>query len=139
MTAVALRVIPPLCDDNREFWTSGATGELRLPRCATCDCWIFPPSRHCPHCDGSATYASLSGRGRVFTYTVNHHRFHPEVPVPYVIAIVELVEQDGLRFTTDLVHCPAEAVTIGLPVRVVFEQQGQVFVPLFEPDPERQA
>jgi hypothetical protein len=55
--------------------------------------------------------------------------------VPYVIAIVELVEQDGLRFTTDLVHCPVEAVTIGLPVRVVFEQRGQVFVPLFEPDP----
>jgi uncharacterized OB-fold protein len=139
MIAVAPRATPPLDDDNREFWTSGATGELRLPRCATCDRWIFPPSRRCPHCGGPAAYAPLSGRGRVFTYTVNHHRFHPEVPVPYVIAIVELVEQDGLRFTTDLVHCPVEAVTIGLPVRVVFEQQGQVFVPLFEPDPDGQA
>ena len=72
----------------------------------------------------------------MFTYTVNHHRFHPEVPVPYVIAIVELVEQDGLRFTTDIVHCPVDRVTIGLPVRVVFEQHGEVFVPLFEPDPD---
>jgi hypothetical protein len=139
MTAVAPRVIPPLCDDNREFWTSGATRELRLPRCAACDRWIFPPSLRCPHCGGPAAYAPLSGRGHVFTYTVNHHRFHPDVPVPYVIAIVELVEQDGLRFTTDIVHCPVEAVTIGLPVRVVFEQQGQVFVPLFEPDPDGQA
>ena len=139
MTAVAPRVTPPLYDDNREFWTSGATGALRLPRCATCDRWIFPPSLRCPHCGGPAAYATLSGRGRVFTYTVNHHRFHPDVPVPYVIAIVELVEQEGLRFTTDLVHCPVEAVTIGLPVRVVFEQEGEVFVPLFEPDPDGRA
>jgi len=138
VTAVAPRVTPPLDDGNREFWTSGAAGELRLPRCATCDRWIFPPSLHCPGCGGVAAYAPLSGRGRVFTYTVNYHRFHPEVPVPYVIAIVELAEQDGLRFTTDIVHCPVEDVTIGLPVRVVFEQQGDVFVPLFEPAPDGQ-
>ena len=81
-----------------------------------------------------AVYAPVSGKGRVFTYTVNHHPFNPEVPVPYVIAIVELVEQKGLRFTTDIVNCEIDSVTIGLPVRVVFEQQGEVFVPLFEPD-----
>jgi uncharacterized OB-fold protein len=139
MTAVASRVTPSLDDDNREFWTSGATGQLRLPHCAACDRWVFPPSLHCPDCGGVATYATLSGRGHVFTYTVNHHRFHPDVPVPYVIAIVELAEQDGLRFTTDIVHCPVRDVAIGLPVRVVFEQQGDVFVPLFEPDPDRVA
>ncbi len=138
MTAVAPRVTPPLTDDNREFWTSGARGELRLPRCAACDRWIFPPTLHCADCGGPAVYAPLSGRGRVFTFTVNHHRFHPEVPVPYVIAIVELVEQDGLRFTTDIVHCAVEDVAIGLPVRVVFERHGDVFVPLFEPDPDGQ-
>jgi uncharacterized OB-fold protein len=54
--------------------------------------------------------------------------------VPYVIAIVELVEQDGLRFTTNIVHCPPDRVEIGMPVRVLFEEQGEVFVPLFEPD-----
>ena len=67
---------------------------------------------------------------------MDHYPFNPEVPVPYVIAIVELVEQEGLRFTTDIVNCPIDAVTIGMPVQVVFEQQGEVFVPLFEPDPD---
>jgi uncharacterized OB-fold protein len=90
----------------------------------------------CPDCFGVAAYAPVSGRGRVFTYTVDHYPFNPEVPVPYVIAIVELVEQDGLRFTTNVVNCPIDAVAIGMPVRVVFEQQGEVFVPLFEPDPD---
>lgn len=135
MTTVAPRITPPLDDDNREFWTGGARGELRLPCCADCRRWVFPPSLRCPDCGGSAVYGPVSGRGRVFTYTVSRHQFHPEVPVPFVIAIVELVEQDGLRFTTNIVHCPIDAVTIDMPVRVVFEQHGDVFVPLFEPDP----
>jgi hypothetical protein len=134
MTVAAARIIPPLDDDNREFWTGGASGQLRLPFCAACSRWVFPPLLRCPDCSGSAEYAPVSGKGWVFTYTVNYHPFNPEVPVPYVIAIVELVEQEGLRFTTDIVNCEVDSVTIGLPVRVVFEQQGDVFVPLFEPD-----
>lgn len=134
MVSGPARIVPPLDDDNREFWTSGALGELRLPYCATCERFVFPLSLTCPTCDGSAAYRPLSGRGRVFTYTVNHHRYHPEVPVPYVIGIVELLEQEGLRFTTNIVNCPVESVDIGLPVRVVFEQQGEAYVPLFEPD-----
>jgi uncharacterized OB-fold protein len=128
------RILPPLDDDNREFWTSGATGALHLPRCTSCRRWVFPPRRSCPSCAGSAEYEPVSGKGRVFTYTVNHHVFNPEVPVPYVVAIVELVEQDGLRFTTNIVNCPPDAVDIGMSVRVLFEQHGEVFVPIFEPD-----
>ena len=30
--------------------------------------------------------ARATGRGTVFTFTVNHQPFNPEVPVPYVIA-----------------------------------------------------
>ena len=55
------------------------------------------------------------------------------VPVPYVIAIVELDEQAGLRFTTDLVDCDPEEVYIGMPVEVTFEQTGEAWVPLFRP------
>ena len=134
MPSPPARLLPPLDDDSREFWTSGASGSLRLPFCASCARWIFPPSRRCPACGGPAEYRTLSGKGRVFTYTVNHHAYNPEVPVPYVIAIVELVEQDRLRFTTNVVNCAPNEVEIGLPVRVLFEEQGEVFVPVFEPD-----
>jgi len=130
------RMLPPLNDDNREFWTGGSTGRLRLPRCTACERWVFPPARTCPACGGTAEYQAVSGKGRVFTHTVNHHVFNPEVPVPYSIAIVELVEQDGLRFTSNVVNCPPESVEIGMRVRVLFEQHGEVFVPIFEPDPD---
>ena len=43
-------------------------------------------------------------------------------------------EQEGLRFTTNVVGCPPEDVHIGLPVRVQFEQHGEVFAPVFVPD-----
>jgi uncharacterized OB-fold protein len=136
VTTPATRLLPPVDDDNREFWTSGASGRLRLPWCAACDRWVFPPTRTCPGCGGGADYRAVSGKGRVFTFTVNHQPYNPEVPVPYVIAIVELAEQERLRFTTNVVGCPPNEVEIGMPVRVTFEQQGDVFVPIFEPDPD---
>ena len=134
MASAPSRLVPLLDDDNREFWTSGESGSLRLPFCVSCDRWIFPPVRRCPTCSSDAGYRPLSGKGSVFSFTVNHHPFNPEVTVPYVIAIVELAEQELLRFTTNVVNCRPEAVTIGLPVRVLFEPQGEFFVPLFEPD-----
>jgi uncharacterized OB-fold protein len=58
----------------------------------------------------------------------------PSPDHPYVIAIVVLDEQDDLRLTTNVVHCPAERVHVGMRVRVVFENHGDdVWFPLFEP------
>ena len=76
---------------------------------------------------------AVSGRATLVTYTVNHQPWIPGFDPPYVIAIVELDEQPGLRLTTNIVHCPIEDVHIGQRVRVVFEEEGGVFYPLFEP------
>jgi len=76
----------------------------------------------------------VSGRAHVHTFTVNRHPWFPGQNVPYVLAIVELVEQDGLRLTTRLVDISPEAVRIDLPVRVQFEQVEDVWLPLFRRD-----
>jgi uncharacterized OB-fold protein len=79
----------------------------------------------------------VSGRGEVFTYTVNHHPFNPAVPPPYVIALVQLEEQDDLRIATNIVDCEPDSVNIGLPVEVRFERQDvgadTVYFPVFAP------
>ena len=137
MTEVAPRIVPILDELNREFWTSGASGVLRITRCQSCRRWVFPLSLECPDCDGQAAYEATSGRGTVYTHTTNAHSYNPAVPVPYNISIVELVEQEGLRFTTNVVDCPPDEVYIGMPVRVQFEQNGEVFVPVFGPDRRR--
>jgi hypothetical protein len=53
--------------------------------------------------------------------------------VPYVVAIVELPEQSGLRLTTNIVNCQPDQVRIGMAVAVTFCEQEDVFLPLFEP------
>jgi uncharacterized OB-fold protein len=78
-------------------------------------------------------WEATAGRATVLTYTVNHKTWNPAVPVPYVIAIVELPEQPGLRLTTNIVNCPVDRVAIGMSLRVVFEHHGECYVPLFEP------
>src|SRR5262249_60306617 len=71
----------------------------------------------------------------VVTDTVNHQRWMPGLEVPYVIAIVELVEQRNLRLTTNIVGCPPDAVRIGMPVKVTFQQASdEIALPMFEPD-----
>jgi uncharacterized OB-fold protein len=134
MTELAPRITPPLDELNRPFWTGGATGALQITRCQSCRRWVFPLSATCAECGGGTAYEATSGKGTVFTHTTNAHPYNPAVPVPYNISVVELVEQGGIRFTTNVVDCSPEDVHIGMPVRVQFEQHGEVFVPVFVPD-----
>lgn len=129
------RSIPPLDDVNRPFWTGGRDGRLLILRCEGCGDWVHPPVAECPSCSGALRAEPVSGRATVYTYTVNRHPFNRAVPVPYAVGIVELVEQADLRVVTNLVHCDVEDLEIGMPVRVVFEQHDEVFVPVFEPAP----
>lgn len=106
---------------------------LRIARCEACDRWVHPATEACVICGGALTWSPVSGRGTVFTFTVNHQAFNPEVPVPYVVALVTLDEQDDLRLPTNIVGCDPGAVAIGMPVVVRFEEQDGVYFPLFAP------
>jgi uncharacterized OB-fold protein len=131
------RMLPKLQDHNRMFWTGGADGHLLISQCVQCGLWVSPPAVDCPDCGGGLEARPVSGRGTVFTYTVNHQPFNPEVPLPYVIAIVQLDEQDDLRIAANIVDCEPDSVYVGLPVEVRFERHevdGEgVFVPVFAP------
>ena len=131
--------VPELDLDNRAFWTGGATGQLLIARCQSCGTWLHPPRPACRACYGTdVTAEPAAGTGTVVTYTVNHQAWVPDLDVPYVLAIVELDEQPGLRLTTRVVGVDPTAVAIGMRVRVRFEQKEDVWLPLFEPDGDRQ-
>lgn len=127
------RVQPALDDENRFFWTSGEDGRLRFLRCQACGYYLHPPLPRCPAC-GSRELApeAVSGRGEVHSYTVNHQSWDGGTE-PYAIALVTIPEQEGLRLTTNIVGCALDAIRIGMPVQVTFEQHDLVWFPLFEP------
>lgn len=129
------RVLPAVDDATRPFWTGGERGELRILRCRACGTWVHPPGPVCPRCLGTDLEPeAVSGRAVVHTYTVNHQAWYPGLDPPYVVAIVALPEQAGLRLTTNIVGCAPGDVRIGLPVRVTFERYDDVWLPMFEPD-----
>lgn len=135
--ASAARMVPALDEHNRAFWTGGRDGRLLITRCERCHLWVSPPAGDCPECGGRLRPQPVSGLGTVFTYTVNHQPFNPAVAVPYVIAIVELDEQPGLRIAANIVGSQPDSVHVGLPVAVRFERQdldGEItFAPVFAP------
>lgn len=104
-----------------------------MHHCGACARFFHPPAPLCPHClCAEVGPRPVSGRGTVYTYTVNHQAWRPDLKEPYVVAIVELEDQQGLRFVTNIVGTPPAEVHIGMPVRVRFEQVEDVWLPLFE-------
>jgi uncharacterized protein len=129
------RIVPVLDELNRGFWTGGDQDQLLLRHCANCGLWVHPPRPVCPRCwNRELPWEATSGRATLYTFTINHKAWNPEVLTPYVIGIVELAEQVGLRLSSNIVNCAPQDVHIGMPLRVLFERQGEHFVPLFEPD-----
>ena len=133
MTDAPFRVLPALDDTNRFFWTSGEDGQLRFLRCQSCGYYLHPPLPRCPSCGGrEITPEAVSGRGEVYSVTVNHQSWDGGTE-PYAIVLVAFPEQADLRLTTNIVGCAPDDVHIGMPVQVAFEQRDDVWFPLFMP------
>lgn len=136
MTDVAFRPVPRVTALTEAFWRGGADGVLRIRRCDDCGYFVHPPGPVCTRCRSRAvTPTAVSGRGRVVACTVNHQAWYPGWTTPYVVAIVELAEQPGLRLTTNIVGCEPHAVGIGTAVHVGFTAiDDGVWLPVFSPD-----
>ncbi|MFN3725953.1 MAG: Zn-ribbon domain-containing OB-fold protein [Allosphingosinicella sp.] len=126
------RKLPALTPENRPFWTGGGRGELLIHRCEDCTRWFHPPAPVCPNCRSRAVGPQpVSGRGHVHSFTINVQKWAEDLAVPYIVAIVDLVEQDGLRFLTNIVDCAPDEVSIEDPVEVTFLNFEDVWIPVF--------
>lgn len=129
------RQLPSPTAESAPFWQGGETGELRINRCDQCATWHHPPQPICHHCRSwSVRPTPVSGRATIVSFTVNHQSWLPGMEVPFVVAYVEPVETPGVWLMTNIVNCPVESVAIGQQVKVLFEQQDDVWIPLFEPE-----
>ncbi|MGX7727548.1 Zn-ribbon domain-containing OB-fold protein [Rhodococcus sp. 5G237] len=128
------RPLPTLTPENAAFWESGKDGRLRIQHCKSCGAYQHPPGPICRRCvDNRLEWKVVSGGGTVRAVTVNHYPWNSLMELPYVVAIVELDEQEGLSFMSNVISSDEESVSIGMRVQVTFEPVGDVFIPLFVP------
>src|SRR4051812_34216404 len=128
-----MRPLPQLTPFNEWFWTSGQDGRLRIQGCTECQALVHPPVPVCPRCHSRSWEPTVvSGRGTVIGFTVNRHQWLPGFEPPYVIAVIALAEDPTVRLTTNIVDVDPEKVRIGQEVAVRFEQDEDVWIPLFE-------
>jgi uncharacterized OB-fold protein len=114
--------IPVPSLESRPYWEALRERRLVMQQCDDCSRHWFPPSTHCPNCLSTKfTWATMSGRGRIFSYVVYHRVYHPEFAddVPYAVAVVQL--EEGPRMISNVIGAPVESLLCDLPVEVVFD------------------
>ena len=122
---------PEVTDESRPFWEACGRNELVCQRCQGCGAYRFPPMPVCPVCQSTrAAWTRLSGKGVVYSWTVTRVSELASTPpqvfrgfedrLPFIIVVVELVEQEGLRILSNLIDASPEDIGIGDDVEVVF-------------------
>jgi uncharacterized OB-fold protein len=134
-TATAsLKPMPESDEASEPFYESAARGVLLLRGCRACGAWLGPDARFCSEClSEDLDWKEASGRAVLFTFGIMHQQFPGfENDVPYNIAVVQLAE--GPRMTSNVVGCSNDALAVGMPLKVVFEDAGNgTPIPRFTP------
>ena len=126
--------IPPaVTAETAPFWDGAKEGRLLVERCSDCGAESFPPRGICRVCRSRATSpVEVTGRGVVYSFTVNHQPWLPDLEVPYAVVLVEFPAHPGVRVAGRLRGCPPGDVAIGAAVEVGFEPgHGGVSIPSF--------
>jgi uncharacterized OB-fold protein len=129
-----MRPLPELTPENTAFWTGGAEGRLMIAFCSDCDHAIHPPQIVCPRCWSERVESrAVAGTGNVYSFTVNHQPWAPDMAVPFALAVVDVDGAPGVRVTAEVVNADAESVAIGQAMRVTFLNIDDVWFPQWEP------
>ena len=94
-----LRLADPLM---APYWEAAAEHRLVVQRCSGCGRHQFYPRPFCLACQSDdVVWVEAAGTGTVYSQTTTRLQVLPELPPPYVVALVELDE--GPRLVTNIV------------------------------------
>ena len=105
-----------------EFFAGAARGELVIPRCEQCDRFVWYPAEACPHCSGGLQWVPVSGEATLFSWAIVRRAFLPAFAgmVPFVTALVALVEDPAVRLCSYIVDAEPEDLRADQALRVTF-------------------
>jgi uncharacterized OB-fold protein len=114
------RIVPETGDpDTGGFFAAAAREELAVCACAACGAVLHPPRAYCACGRWDTVWRTVSGRGRLYSWTTVEHQTHRAFPVPYTIVLVELDDAPDARLVGYLPGRPA--LEAGMPMQVWFE------------------
>ncbi len=115
--------IPPaVTEETAPFWDAAAEGRLLVEHCPACGTDAFPPRGICRACRARPTgWVEVTGPGTVYSFTVNHQRWLPDLDVPYAVVLVEFPDHPGVRVAGRVRGCAPDEVAVGMAVDVGFE------------------
>lgn len=119
-----------LLDDR--MWESIDNEAMALPFCDACSKAIYPPASCCPSCFGfDLTWKTISGRGKILSWTRFHRSYLPEYPAPYNVIAVQI--EEGAVLVSNLAGGePVDGDWIGKKVRMVYESFSGKMLPRFQ-------
>ena len=125
MSITADLPFPECTPDAEPYWVGLTEGRLLLQTCGHCGKIRHYPRPLCDACYSmDVTWTESTRRGRLFSWTVAHHAFHPAFKdrLPYTLAMVEL--EEGVRVNVQLQDSPSAMLMAGLPVVINISDLG---------------
>ncbi len=119
--------------DTAGFWAAARRRELAVRFCDGCGQPVHVPMARCPRCGSwDGEWRTMTGRGRLYSWTTVEHQVHPAYPVPYTVVLVELEEAPSVRLVGRLAGAPQ--LTAGQEMEVWFEElEGGAVLPQWRP------
>lgn len=123
---------------TQPYWEAAKEHKLVVQRCRASDHMFTYAREHCPYCWSSdLEWFEVSGRGKVYTYTIIRQPADPvfNERVPYAYVIIQLDE--GPRLPGNLINVDVDHVFVDMPVKVTFDDvTPEITLPKWEPDPD---
>lgn len=105
------------------YWEAIDAGRIDLLRCRQCGHYVHYPRPICDRCRSEDLAPStVSGMGSLYSYCEVVHPSHPYFAerLPYLIGVIDIVEEPGIHLCTGLVDCSYAELRCGMAMEPVF-------------------
>jgi len=117
--------VPDASESTRFYWDAIADHRLELLRCQSCGHFVHYPRPVCDRClSDDLKPEEISGRGTLYSWCEVMQPSHPYFAerLPYLIGVIDIEEEAGVRIPTGIVDCRADELRCGAEMEAVFRQ-----------------
>lgn len=128
MTKTNAKPSPAAHGLSAPYWEATRRGEILIQRCSNCHALRHYPKFVCSNCFSSEhDWVTASGRGKLHSWTITHHAFHPAFAseLPYTLVTVDL--EEGVRAMGRWVDGAQNKLAMGMTVQAHFEPRPDGF------------